>query len=311
MTSTGPLFEIRSSSQNSTENPFSDATLNDLTGKVTKDDEDAIGGGVYADVFKGRWAAENKEKLVAIKVIRPHVHRGNEIEKLNKRLRKEIRIWAKLTHENIVSLYGISSGFGKYPAMISQWMSQKQLDGYLVQKGDLNLDDRLKICHAIIGGLSYLHSNMGNVLMDGDVAHLTDFGLSNVIADLQGPSFLTSKAGGTARWTAPEILQTQADENGKEIPPELTMACDVYSFGSLAFYVITQALPYEHIRNPNNVIAEIVLKLRTGHDTFPPRPAQSLLTDECWEILLKCWVLNPTDRPGIRDVGELLQSVHA
>lgn len=68
--------------------------------------------------------------------------------------------------------------------------------------------------------------------MNNDVAHLCDFGLSNVIAELQGPSFITPTAGGSARWKAPELLE--ASDN---IAPKLAMPCDIYSFASVAFYV--------------------------------------------------------------------------
>jgi serine/threonine protein kinase len=71
--------------------------------------------------------------------------------------------------------------------------------------------------------------------MDGDTAHLSDFGLSNVIAELQGPSFLTSKVGGSTRWIAPELLLVADDAT-----PELTMSCDVYSFANIACYVCLQ-----------------------------------------------------------------------
>jgi serine/threonine protein kinase len=63
--------------------------------------------------------------------------------------------------------------------------------------------------------------------MDNNTAHLSDFGLSNVIDELQGPSFFTSKVGGSARWIAPELLQDATP----------AMSSDVYSFGSVAFYV--------------------------------------------------------------------------
>jgi serine/threonine protein kinase len=67
--------------------------------------------------------------------------------------------------------------------------------------------------------------------MDNDIAHLSDFGLSNVINELQGPSFFTSKVGGSARWIAPELLQDATP----------AMSSDVYSFGSVAFYVSGQS----------------------------------------------------------------------
>ncbi len=37
-------------------------------------------------------------------------------------------------------------------------------------------------------------------------AILSDFGVSNVIEELQSPSFMTSKVAGSAKWAAPELF---------------------------------------------------------------------------------------------------------
>lgn len=64
------------------------------------------------------------------------------------------------------------------------------------------------------------------------VAKLSDFGLSNVIAELQGASFMTSKITGSARWAAPELFPP--DESAR---PEPNFSTDVYSLGSVIFHV--------------------------------------------------------------------------
>ncbi|KAF8183618.1 kinase-like domain-containing protein [Pholiota molesta] len=289
------------------DNPFATAQLNDLTGKIRK--QRRVGGGGFADVYLGLWVTDIISTKVAVKQLRSHIYNHADIPKLEKRLRKEMRIWANLDHPNIVSLFGITSDFGNCTAMVSRWMNQGKLSEYLKEKGNLNLQERLNICIAIAHGLSYLHSQKvihgdltpANILMDSDVAHLSDFGLSNVIAELQGPSFLTSMVGGSARWIAPELLL--ATDN---TTPELTMACDVYSFASVACYVVTGILPYEHLKTDIAIILEI---LKSGGKS-PSRQAQSeLLMDEFWEILTMCWATDRTTRPEIDDVLHRLQQL--
>jgi hypothetical protein len=69
-------------------------------------------------------------------------------------------------------------------------------------------------------------SNEGNPL-------LIDFGLSQIISDIHGSSYLTSKAGGAARWAAIEFYHVGY---GSE-PPAVSTHSDVYSLGSVAFQV--------------------------------------------------------------------------
>ncbi|KAF9472094.1 kinase-like protein [Pholiota conissans] len=231
-----------------------------------------------------------------------------------KALRREMRIWGNLEHPNIVLLHGIIDHPEKHGcyAMVCQWMSQRTIIEYLADRPNFNFRSRLNICLDIAHGLSYLHEQKVihgdlspvNVLMDADVAHLSDFGLSNVIAELQGPSFYISENSGAARWAAPELLRPAYHE-GIEINPVLTPACDVYSFASVAFYVITGSTPYSGKRSNNNIIAEIVLS--TGRYKAPPKPAESLLTDACWDILMMCWALDPAVRPDIAEVERCLR----
>ena len=62
-------------------------------------------------------------------------------------------------------------------------------------------------------------------------AKLSDFGLSNVIAELRGPSFMTSKMAGSARWAAPELFPPSDDV------PEANFYTDIYSLGSVIYHV--------------------------------------------------------------------------
>lgn len=62
------------------------------------------------------------------------------------RLRREIRLWQRLKHENILPLYGTTSGFGLNKSMVCLWAENGCLNEYLRRRGcNLNLIDRFRI----------------------------------------------------------------------------------------------------------------------------------------------------------------------
>jgi serine/threonine protein kinase len=63
-------------------------------------------------------------------------------------------------------------------------------------------------------------------------AYLSDFGLSTIIADIQGSSYFTSTIAGAIRWAAAELYRYEEDH-----VPTLTFECDIYSFGSVMLQV--------------------------------------------------------------------------
>ena len=70
--------------------------------------------------------------------------------------------------------------------------------------------------------------------MENGRARLTDFGLSNVMAEYRTISFVSSNVAGAVRWAAPELYDFGKDS---KLIPEMTMRCDIYSFGNVALQV--------------------------------------------------------------------------
>jgi serine/threonine protein kinase len=75
-----------------------------------------------------------------------------------------------------------------------------------------------------------------NVLInDKGSAFLADFGLSNVVAETRGPSYVTSSIGGSVRWAAPEHFRISEGSNVSTV----TTYGDIYSYGSVMLQVRT------------------------------------------------------------------------
>jgi hypothetical protein len=138
---------------------FPSATLLNLTGHIAREDEYYSAHGGSADIWKGIWLKDTGNCMVwlrfhfiplhrcprltshkvAIKVVRANIENENGHEKMNKarrqletapmaahsstqRLRKEILVWHKLDHKNILPLLGVTFDFGcGTPAILWVW----------------------------------------------------------------------------------------------------------------------------------------------------------------------------------------------
>lgn len=62
------------------------------------------------------------------------------------RLRREIEVWARLKHDRILQLHGLTFDCGLYAAMVCPWLQNGDLNGYLKSRGDvLPMSGRLQI----------------------------------------------------------------------------------------------------------------------------------------------------------------------
>jgi serine/threonine protein kinase len=50
---------------------------------------------------------------------------------------REIKLWLELEHKNIVPLWGVADGFGSLPALVSPWLENGALTGYLQRKHEV------------------------------------------------------------------------------------------------------------------------------------------------------------------------------
>ncbi|KAF9244247.1 kinase-like domain-containing protein [Melanogaster broomeanus] len=183
---------------------------------------------------------------VAVTVIRIYVY-DLEFPLIMKRLRREIAVWVDLHHTNVLPLFGITMGFGRFPAMVCPWLANGPLTSFLEHRHEgLTVGERLTLLRDVAMGLQYLHSRSivhgdlsgSNVLIDGNGrACIADFGLSTLLTALRKLTCATSiYTRRTPRWAAPEVLDldTEDEENLSRAP---TPQSDIYSFGSIMLQV--------------------------------------------------------------------------
>lgn len=126
-------------------------------------------------------------------------------------MNREMDIWGRLEHPNVVPLRGYAVEDDGTPQLISPWYSFGDILAYLETHP---LADRIKLVRQVASGLGYLHAQnppvihgdlkSGNVLInkEGD-AGLCDFGLSKLLQDYPSAYTSSSLGIGTIRWCAP------------------------------------------------------------------------------------------------------------
>ncbi|KAI6044494.1 kinase-like domain-containing protein [Pisolithus marmoratus] len=274
-----------------------------LNGQVCKEDNGAALPGGNAIVYPGFLSPHGTR--VAIKV--PRSAPPND-ERVIRRILREVHVWSKLSHENIVLLLGITTEIDQTVSIVSPWMEKGNAFTYVQ---DTAVDPR-PLMIDIARGLEYLHTCVEGPIFHGDLkgpnvlisdsgrALLTDFGFSyHSNSSFSMP--ISRISGWTVQWTAPEILDGEDGE-------EKSAAADIWSFGMTLLELFTRKIPFHQVKG-----RRVALKIVQG--ITPVRPSVeketcSRLTDPWWAICLECWKFEPASRPTIAHVLQAVSQAY-
>ncbi|KAJ7493849.1 kinase-like domain-containing protein, partial [Mycena latifolia] len=211
------------------------------------------------------------------------------------RLRRELKVWNSLQHRNIIELIGITLEYGPFMSMVCPWMDEGTLSTYIQRKNPFH---RQQVINPIWSDLNIpvvhsqgiIHGDLTtvNILLDASSkAVLSDFGLSIIMSEFSGTSYMTTtlECGGALRWAAPELIP-----NG-ENPHQFSMstATDVYSFGGVMYHVLSGRLPFHDLKDWDIIHT---VGVRRKH---PSRPTgEFAVMDKYWDFMESCWNRNPS-----------------
>ncbi|KLO19298.1 WD40 repeat-like protein [Schizopora paradoxa] len=274
-----------------------------LIGQIEDIQATARGLGASCDVFTGYWRAGNKK--VAVKKLRVFLTKE---EQVIKKLAREVYIWSKLEHENVLPLLGFFLEGGEFPHLVSEWMAKGTLRDYMPYLG--GDEDIVAMCLGIAAGLSYLHEkgvihadlkSLNILISEAGKPLLADFGVSHVLAasmtKMCGTTMASTK--GTVRWMAIELLSL-SDESGVGVTPD--EKSDVWAFGMTIYEILKRNVPYNHLKNDH----QVALAISKGK--LPERPARSekaslpMRERKLWDICGSCWKKKPEMRPSMSDI---------
>jgi len=247
--------------------------------------ERELGGGGMSRVFLAHETALGRH--VVVKVLPPETAAGVNLE----RFRREIQLAASLQHPHIVPLLsaGASNDLLYYTMPLVEGES---LRARLARVGELPIQEAVRIVREVVDALGYAHSRgvvhrdikPDNILISGNHALVTDFGVAKAVSDATGDASLTSMgvALGTPAYMSPE--QAAAD-------PNVDHRADLYSVGVLAYEMLCGRAPFAGMA-PQQVLAAHVTQapdpISARRDTVPPALG---------ELVMRCLEKKAADRP--------------
>jgi len=218
------------------------------------------------------------------------------------RFKREISIAARLQHPHIVPLLSVGELDG-LPYYIMPLVDGESLRARL-SRGELPVAEAIRILRDVARALEYAHGKgiahrdvkPDNVLLSGNSAVITDFGVAKAITDATASATLTSIgiALGTPAYMAPE--QAAGD-------PSTDTRADIYALGVMAYEMLAGHAPFAG-RSAHAVLAahatETPAPIRTARPNTPPALAS---------LVMQCLEKRPADRP--QSAAEIVEALDA
>ena len=234
-------------------------------------------------------AQDSAGRVVALKLLL--VQRAQN-PNARKRFQAEIHALSRLRHPNVVSILGAGECEG------SPWLALEFVEGESLQAqlrhGPLPIHDAIRIALQLAQALSYVHAcgvlhrdlKPDNVLLRGEDALLTDFGLALDESREHTRLTATGVFQGTPGYWAPEQARGQTHAHGP--------VTDVYGLGAVLYACLTGQPPVR--------AGSLQEYLQASHFTTPS-PGRLRADVPSWlcDLCLSCLAEDPAARPASPD----------
>ncbi|XP_054166138.1 mitogen-activated protein kinase kinase kinase 7-like [Oppia nitens] len=249
---------------------------------------EVVGKGTFGVVRRGIW----KGQEVAVKII--------ETEQEKKAFQIELRQLSRVSHPNIVKLYGATQDNG-FVSLVMEYAEGGSLYNVLhsVPMLPYTLSHAISWVLQCARGVSYLHGMQPKALIHrdlkppnlllvsgGTILKICDFGTA---CDIH--THMTNNKG-SAAWMAPEVFESW----------NYTEKCDVFSWGIILWEVLARKKPFDEIGGP---AFRIMWAVHSGQ-----RPPLLQKCPKVFENLMtKCWAKDPNQRPAMKEVEEIVEQI--
>ena len=258
---------------------WNSAAVNDYTFGET------IGEGTFGKVKRGTHKLSNCS--VAIKILeKDRIIDLSDIE----RVKREISILCKLSHQNCIQLYQIIDSH-KHIFLIMEYCSNGELFDYIVQNSRIDEYESCRLFHHIINGISHCHTygiihrdlKPENLLLTNNyqTIKIVDFGLSNTCDNNK----LLQTACGSPCYAAPEMIKGQR---------YMGRCVDIWSCGVILYALLCGYLPFE-----DGNTSKLYDKIIHGQYTIP-----SHVSNEATDLIQKILNTDPNKRYTIQQIRQ-------
>ncbi|KAG8899644.1 hypothetical protein FRC00_001159 [Tulasnella sp. 408] len=220
-----------------------------------------------------------------------HHHRSKACQ----RLARELKIWEKAKHPNVLKLMGyfLSDDYAS-AQLISPYMENGNILEY-IKRTQPSIETRL---------------GFANVLIDEKFdAVLCDFGLATFVQDSGAASGLTTSRStkGSTRYMSPELFQ--------DFEAKHTLESDIWGWACTIFEIITDNTPYANALSDANILLALVQGTSPGSiellsRLLPAVDGASLSELVTLKTLIpECWDKEAGKRPSSSSIVEHLKYV--
>ncbi|KAL3536824.1 hypothetical protein ACH5RR_000190 [Cinchona calisaya] len=257
--------------------------------EVDMSEASLIGEGAYGEVYLVKWRGTE----VAAKTVRSSIASNQMVKKT---FLKELALWQKLRHPNIVQFLGVVKKSDRL-TFLTEYLKNGSLYDILRKKG--RLDPLTAVAYAldIARGMNYLHQHKPHPIIHRDLTprnilqdeagrlKVTDFGLSRIAQDKNALGYKMTGETGSYRYMAPEVYR-------REI---YGISVDVFSF-ALVVHEMFQGGPSSREEAPEKVADK-----RAYEDSRPPLSSY-VYPESIRKLLRDCWHKNPDCRPTFEEI---------
>ncbi|GAB3169298.1 hypothetical protein GCM10027059_33890 [Myceligenerans halotolerans] len=197
-----------------------------------------VASGGMATVYRAHDALLNRE--LALKVMHPHLAKGDQAAEFLARFQREARAAAGVSHPGVVAMYDQGRD-GDLSYLTMEYVPGTNLRA-LVREGKLTVRRTFALLDQVLSALAAAHDRgvvhrdikPENVLLgeSGKHAKVADFGLARAVTEMTQTT--TGTVFGTVAYMAPEVISTGRCD----------VRADVYAVGIMAFEMLTGKQPF-------------------------------------------------------------------